>query len=84
MALANYDLKNRTALITGAAGLLGLQHSNALIECGAEVVLTDIDIEKLEEAKKEILHKHPNSSVLAYEMDVSDEKSVLDVLHRCK
>ena len=36
-----FNLKGKTALITGAGGLLGPKHAEALIECGAYVVMTD-------------------------------------------
>ena len=42
-AYEKFDLTGRTALITGSAGLLGLEHASALLESGATVVLTDIN-----------------------------------------
>ncbi len=39
---ARYDLTGRTALVTGAGGLLGRQHVAALIDAGARVVVSDI------------------------------------------
>lgn len=41
-AFQKFDLTGKTALITGAAGLLGVEHAIALLESGATVVLTDI------------------------------------------
>jgi NAD(P)-dependent dehydrogenase (short-subunit alcohol dehydrogenase family) len=41
-AFRKFDLTGKTALITGAAGLLGVEHAAALLESGATVVLTDI------------------------------------------
>ena len=36
-----FNLSGKTALITGAGGLLGPKHAEALIEYGAQVVITD-------------------------------------------
>ena len=43
-----FDLTGKTALITGAGGLLGPKHAEALLEYGANVVLTDWHEEKVE------------------------------------
>ena len=45
----NFNLKGKTALITGSAGLLGPQHAIALIESGANIILTDISKKSLED-----------------------------------
>ena len=50
----HFNLYGKTALITGGGGLLGVQHAIALLEVGATVVLTDIDVEKLNQAKEVI------------------------------
>ncbi|HJR55981.1 MAG TPA: SDR family oxidoreductase [Rhizomicrobium sp.] len=47
---AAFDLSGRTALVTGAGGLLGPAHASALAETGARVVLADINLEKAKEA----------------------------------
>jgi len=41
-----FDLKGQVAVITGGAGLLGIQHAEALAEYGACPVLLDHDINK--------------------------------------
>ena len=47
-------------LITGAAGLLGTQHSLALASIGHNLILIDINSERLEQASKHVL-KVPNT-----------------------
>ena len=42
MTTQRFDLSNKVALVTGAAGLLGIQHAAALLECDATLVITDI------------------------------------------
>ena len=47
-----FDISGRVALITGGAGLLGIKHASALLEIGATVFLTDINLLELEKTKK--------------------------------
>ena len=47
-------MNNKTALITGASGLLGTKHAEALLKLSCDVVLTDIDTEKIINNKKRI------------------------------
>ena len=80
MALEKYDLTGRVALITGAAGLLGEEHARALLDAGADVVLTDINREKLLQQREHLL-SFGYKKISVYKMDVSSERNVTAV-HR--
>ncbi len=75
----NFDLRKKWAVISGAAGLLGKQHSIALLEINANLVLIDLDLEKLKKIKAELKETFPDQNILIYSCDVSDENSVLKI-----
>jgi NAD(P)-dependent dehydrogenase (short-subunit alcohol dehydrogenase family) len=71
MAFEKFDLTGKTALITGAAGLLGIEHAAALLESGATVVLTDTGEGQLHEARKKLAQDYAQSKIVTQVMDVS-------------
>jgi NAD(P)-dependent dehydrogenase (short-subunit alcohol dehydrogenase family) len=73
---SRYDLAGRTALVTGAGGLLGRQHVAALIEIGARVVVTDIGTAQAEAAISAIKDKTPSADLVAAALDVTSAESV--------
>ncbi len=66
-----YDLTGKIALITGAAGLLGVEHAAALLESGATVVLTDIGEAGLASASASLSRNADAARILTRVMDVS-------------
>ena len=46
--LDRFDIKGRSAFVTGAASGIGLAYAEAMAEAGASVTLTDIDAEGAE------------------------------------
>ena len=76
MPTHRFDLSGKTALVTGAAGLLGFEHAAALLECEATVVLTDISARQLAEAKRKLNNEFPVANISVYEMDVSIPEAV--------
>ena len=78
-ALEKFDLTGKTALITGGAGLLGIEHAAALLESGATVVLTDVSKNLLVVARESLIREADASRVLTNVMDVSRPDSIRTV-----
>ncbi len=76
MAFEKFDLTGKTALITGAAGLLGMEHAAALLESGATVVLTDMSDAALDTAAQQLSECHDRSHILTAVMDVTDPAAI--------
>ena len=75
-ALGKFDLTEKTALITGAAGLLGVQHAVALLESGATVVLTDVNEESLALTGMSLSDIADSERILTRVMDVCELKAI--------
>jgi NAD(P)-dependent dehydrogenase (short-subunit alcohol dehydrogenase family) len=76
MAFEKFSLARKTALITGAAGLLGMEHAEALLESGAAVVLTDISRPALDTAQATLAKRHRLERIMTAVMDVSQPQAV--------
>ena len=77
-----FNLKNKTALITGAAGLLGKEHALALLESNCNLILTDIQLEKLLELRKYLVSKYSKSNIQIFELDVTSKESILNLYQK--
>ena len=74
--MSKFSLDKKNALITGAAGLLGLEHAAALLEVGATVILTDISVSRLCTAKEILAKQFLNEKIHFFEMDVTSPISI--------
>ena len=79
MAGSPFDLTGRTVLITGAAGLLGAEHARAVWDCGASVVMTDIDETALGDLRNKLDGEIDRHRVHWRVMDVTSHDSVTEV-----
>lgn len=73
-----FSLKGKTAIVTGALGLIGKEHCKALAEAGANVVVADVNGEKSEEFAKTLGAKHVG--VATNVIDENNLKAVRDAV----
>ena len=71
-----FNLQGKYSLITGASGFLGEQHAIALLMINSNIILTDVNFNKLIFLKKKLVKAFPNLKVLIFKMDVTKEKSI--------
>ena len=79
MVLSNFNLKEKTVLITGASGLLGQEHAYALLESGATVILTDISLKRLKVAKERLSKSFDTEKIIIKVMDVTIKKNIVQL-----
>jgi NAD(P)-dependent dehydrogenase (short-subunit alcohol dehydrogenase family) len=79
-----FNLTNRNALITGASGLLGVEHAKSLLETGATVILTDVNKDALEKASVSLSKKYDELKIICKFMDVTNEKNIENVAEDLK
>ncbi len=79
-----FNLTENTVLITGASGLLGIEHTKALLESGARVVMTDINKDRLDKAFNNLIKKYNKERIICKVMDVTNKKSIQDVYRDLK
>jgi NAD(P)-dependent dehydrogenase (short-subunit alcohol dehydrogenase family) len=71
-----FDLTGKTALITGAGGLLGPKHAEAILELGGRVVLTDWDASALHMRANSLATRFGAEGVYHHYMNVVDKGSI--------
>ena len=73
-----FDFCGKVALVTGAAVGIGKAAALLLAENGAKTVIVDLNEEKLEEVRAQIVSN--GGEAIAYKCDVSDEAGVYDLV----
>lgn len=76
---------NKTAIITGAAGLLGYEHSISLANEGYNIVMLDINLNELKKKAKLLeINKKKKVKVFFFKCDISSEKKVKQINKKIK
>lgn len=76
-----FDVRDRHVLVTGAASGLGFAFAEVLAECGASVMLTDVDAELLGRSAEALAAR--GLDVRSQVVDVSDAGQVQGAVARC-
>lgn len=69
-----FSLKNKVAIVTGALGLIGKEHCNALSEAGANVIVADLDEANCEEFTKTLF-----TESICVSLDVTKKDSIYNL-----
>ena len=78
--LAKFDLSGKFVLITGGAGLLGIEHARAILSANGNVILWDLDSNQLSDAFTKLLDEYEEKRVFSKVVDVTNESQILDSL----
>jgi len=73
--LKSFKLDGQVIIVTGGAGLLGKQYSNAIAESGGIPIIADINADSAVKTAKEIAAK-TGGQTLGSHVDVTDKKSI--------
>jgi NAD(P)-dependent dehydrogenase (short-subunit alcohol dehydrogenase family) len=84
MTLKKFQLEGKTALITGAAGLLGEEHAYSLLESGSNIVITDIDENKLFLLNSKLVREFDSNKIHSQVMNVSSHTDVSKAAEKLK
>ena len=77
------DLRGEFAIVTGGAGGIGLEFAKELARYGSDLILIDIDSNRLEEAKKEIGRIQEYVNVLTLNLDLSSPDFITKIENFC-
>src|SRR2546422_2836351 len=70
-----YDLSGKVAFLTGATGFIGPAYARALSECGAHVVVVDLDEERCQRLIAELRETY-KTDPLALRLDITNKAEV--------
>lgn len=72
-----FQLDNKIVIITGASGLLGKKHAEAVASYGGTPILLDLNTLELNNLTDK-LNKKYNVNAMGFKVDITDEKAIKD------
>ena len=78
---SRFDLSNKTALVTGGSGILGKHFCRGLADCGANVIVADLDETGAREFAEE-LNLDYQTKAIGIGCDVSSPDSVKEMVSK--
>lgn len=82
MISEKFNLAGKHAIITGGAGLLGIEHASALLESNATVIITDISESLLSKAREALEVNFNPEKIITFKMDVTDLGEIGSVVNQ--
>jgi len=79
-----YDFKGRSVLITGGAGVLGAEMARALVECGANVGILDLNFERATQVASQINAESKTGKAVPYQVNVLQMDSIKSVFEAAR
>lgn len=76
--MQSFNLAGKCAVVTGAAGLLGYEHCAALMESGLHVVLSDVNLARLEAAVETLSAEGFRGDCSIQIMDITSQQSIMN------
>ena len=82
--MSQKDNQIKWTLITGACGGLGSAFTKSVLNEGSNVVITGTNAEKTQKFVDNLKKEYQNLQILSYIMDLSDEKSIVNLIDYVK
>ena len=82
MISEKFNLAGKHAIITGGAGLLGIEHASALLESNATVIITDISESLLSKARETLEVNFNPEKIITFKMDVTNLEEIRAVVNQ--
>ena len=76
-----FQIEGKVIVITGAAGLLGIRHAEAIATFGGTPILLDLSLDKVQSYADE-LNKRFDVNAIGMSVDITDEQQIKDNVHK--